>query len=231
MISVSPFGDFRSECERFLRESLRGFPANIWKQLFSNVSVPSLRLELPPDPRFGELSSSVCFELAKLTKTKPLESAEKISKSTDATKFSLIQSVKAASPGYVNFYVNLAKLSALTVESAVSFDAEYGYVKTGSPKKIIVEHTSVNPLHPIHIGQARNPVLGDAIARVLKARGHQVSRHYYVDDVGRQTAVIAYGYEKLGKPKPDGKPDHFIGIIYAITSCLVEINRLKRELE
>jgi len=49
--------------------------------------------------------------------------------------------------------------------------------------------------------------------------------------VGRQTAVIGYGHEKLGKPKPEGKPDHFIGRIYTITSCLVEINRLKRELE
>src|SRR3990170_8298918 len=99
MISVSPFGDFRSECERFLRESLRGFPANIWKQLFSNVSVPSLRLELPPDPRFGELSSSVCFELAKLTKTKPLESAEKISKSAEATKGWLIDCVRGGRAG------------------------------------------------------------------------------------------------------------------------------------
>jgi arginyl-tRNA synthetase len=74
-------------------------------------------------------------------------------------------------------------------------------------------------------------MLGDAIARLLSARGHVVSRHYYVDDVGRQTAVIAYGYEKLGRPKPTEKPDHFIGKIYTITSCLVEINRLKRELE
>jgi arginyl-tRNA synthetase len=74
-------------------------------------------------------------------------------------------------------------------------------------------------------------MLGDALARMLSARGHTVFRHYYVDDVGRQTAVIAYGYEKLGKPKPAEKPDHFIGKIYTITSCLVEINRLKRELE
>ncbi|MEM3640887.1 MAG: arginine--tRNA ligase, partial [Candidatus Bathyarchaeia archaeon] len=64
-----------------------------------------------------------------------------------------------------------------------------------------------------------------------KAMGHKVFRHYYVDDVGRQTAVIAYGYKKLGKPKPEGKPDHFIGKIYTITSCLIEINRLKKELE
>ena len=223
MVSVNPFGDFRSECERLLMESL--------KQLFPDVSVPSFRLALPPDPRFGELSSSICFELAKLTTTKPIESAEQIADTFDAEKFSLIQSVKAASPGYVNFYADLAELSALLMESVSSLDPEYGCVKTDSPKKIIVEHTSVNPLHPIHVGQARNPVLGDSLARVLRARGHQVSRHYYVDDVGRQTAVIAYGYEKLGKPKPEGKPDHFIGIIYTITSCIMEIRRLEHKIE
>ncbi|MEM2118643.1 MAG: arginine--tRNA ligase, partial [Candidatus Bathyarchaeia archaeon] len=133
--------------------------------------------------------------------------------------------------GYINFHVDFAKLAAATFESAETLDAEYGFVKTSSPQKIIVEHTSANPIHPIHIGTARNPMLGDTIARLLKARGHIVYRHYYVDDVGRQTSVVAYGYAKLGKPKPEGKPDHFLGRIYTITSCLVEINRLKKELE
>ncbi|MCM8789196.1 MAG: arginine--tRNA ligase [Candidatus Omnitrophica bacterium] len=94
------------------------------------------------------------------------------------------------------------------------------------PETVIVEHTSVNPVHPIHIGQARNSILGDSLSRILKARGHRVFRHYYIDDVGRQSAVVAYGYSMLGKPKPEGKPDHFIGAIYAITSCLLEIHRL-----
>jgi arginyl-tRNA synthetase len=110
-------------------------------------------------------------------------------------------------------------------------DNAYGYIKTSEPQKILLEHTSVNPIHPIHIGQARNPMLGDAIARILTAHGHKVSTHYYVDDVGRQSAVIAYGYGKLGKPKPEGKPDRFIGAIYAVTSCIMEVQRLKKEVE
>jgi arginyl-tRNA synthetase len=189
-ISITPFGIFRSECRRLLEGSLKG--------LFPDISLSSFRLEIPPNPNFGELSSSMCFELAKLTGTKPLDLAENISARSDTTRPELVDSVKAASPGYVNFYVNLAKITALTMESAFSFDTKYGYVETENSKKIIVEHTSVNPLHPIHVGQARNPVLGDAISRLLKARGHQVFRLYYIDDVGRQTAVIAYGYEKLG---------------------------------
>jgi arginyl-tRNA synthetase len=109
--------------------------------------------------------------------------------------------------------------------------SSYGFAKTDEPVKVIVEHTSVNPLHPIHIGQARNPMLGDALARILTERGHKVSRHYYIDDVGRQSSVIAYGYVKLGKPKPDEKSDSFVGKIYTITSCIVELHRLKKALE
>ncbi len=131
----------------------------------------------------------------------------------------------------MNFHVNFAKLSALTLSSIRQLNSGYGLVKTNEPVKIIVEHTSVNPLHPIHIGQARNPILGDSLARILSSRGHLVSRHYYIDDVGRQSSVIAYGYTKLGNPKPDEKPDHFVGKIYTITSCLVEIKRLKNELK
>ena len=74
-------------------------------------------------------------------------------------------------------------------------------------------------------------MLGDAISRILKKRGHDISSHYYVDDVGRQSAVIAYGYTKLGKPKPDQKPDRFIGGIYTVTSCIMEVKRYKKAVE
>jgi len=222
MVSENPFAVFRLECENVLGDAL--------KRLFPEIQITRIALERPPSPEFGQLSSSLCFELAKQLGEKPLVLAERVVKAIDKSKFSLIERVVPAGGGYVNFHVDFAKFSALTIESARQLDIVYGFAKTDKPLKIIVEHTSVNPLHPIHIGQARNPMLGDAIARMLKSRGHTVLRHYYIDDVGRQTAVIAYGYEKLGKPKPEGKPDHLIGKIYTITSCIVEINRLKKEL-
>jgi arginyl-tRNA synthetase len=222
MVSVNPFAEFRVGCETALKDALT--------RIYPRISIPSIFLESPPSPEFGELSSSICFELAKQTKNKPLEIAKQTVKAIDVSRFPLVQSVKAAGDGYINFYVNFAEFNLLTIESVRALDTEYGYVKADKPRRIIVEHTSVNPIHPIHIGQARNPVLGDALARILKAHGHTVFRHYYVDDVGRQSAVIAYGYEKLGKPKPEGKPDSFIGAIYALTSCIMEIQRLKKEI-
>jgi len=223
MTSEDPFAEFRLECENVLGGAL--------KKLFPEIQIADLGFERPPTPEFGQLASSLCFELAKRVGEKPLVLADGLVEAMDRSRFSLIEHVVPAGGGYINFHVDFSKFSALTIESTRQLDAEYGFVKTGNPLKIIVEHTSVNPLHPIHIGQARNPMVGDTIASMLKSRGHTVFRHYYIDDVGRQTAVIAYGYEKLGKPKPQGKPDHFIGRIYTITSCLVEINRLKKELE
>lgn len=223
MVSENPFAMFHLECEKVLTGALA--------KLFPEIKITRLSLEKPPTSEFGQLASSMCFELSKQVVESPLVLAKRIVDFIDKSRFSLIERVASAGGGYINFHMDFAEFSALTIESARQFDDAYGFVKSESPLKIIVEHTSVNPLHPIHIGQARNPMLGDAVARLLKARGHLVSRHYYIDDVGRQTAVMAYGYNKLGKPRPEGKPDRFIGEIYTITSCLVEINRLKKELE
>jgi arginyl-tRNA synthetase len=188
-------------------------------------------LQIPPNLDFGELSSSIGFEIAKQEGISPYAAT---SGTIDLMTFigsNLAKSAEPAGGGYINFRASWEKLTSLTLESARELDKEYGYVKTSEPRKILLEHTSVNPIHPIHIGQARNPMLGDALARILTERGHNVSRHYYVDDVGRQSAVIAYGYLKLGKPKPEGKPDRFIGEVYTVTSCIMEVKRLKKAVE
>jgi len=222
MTSENPFNVFRSECKIVLEGAL--------KKAFPKLKTVDLALEKPPNPEYGQLASSLCFELAKQFGEEPNVLAERITAATDTSQASLIQRVVPIG-GYINFHIDLAKFAGLVIDSVVQLDSSYGFVKIDKPQRIIVEHTSVNPLHPIHIGQARNPMLGDTLARLLTARGHTVSRHYYIDDVGRQSSVIAYGYLKLGKPKPKGKPDHMIGEIYTVTSCIVEINRLKKELE
>ena len=220
MISDNPFAQFQFACEALLKDAIN--------RLYPDFQLPSILLQVPPNLEFGELAASVCFELAKYAKNNPRTIAEELIQSIDANRFSLVESVQAAGAGYINFHVNSELFSRLTLESIRTLGVNYGYVKTSNPQKILLEHTSVNPVHPIHVGQARNPMLGDALARILKEHGHNVSRHYYVDDVGRQSAVIAYGYLKLGKPKTKDKPDRFIGGIYAVTSCIMEVERLKK---
>jgi arginyl-tRNA synthetase len=221
MVSQNPFNEFRTECQTAL--------AHAFKKVLPEIKIDPLTFSRPPNPEFGQLANSLSFELSKKLNQKPNTIAEALAKALQHRRFNLIERVTSVG-GYVNFHLNHKKFNQLTLQSIVELGAEYGFTKTNQPQKIIVEHTSVNPLHPIHIGQARNPMLGDALARILTARGHTVSRHYYIDDVGRQSSVVAYGYQALGKPRPTEKPDLFVGKIYTVTSCLVEINRLKKAL-
>ncbi len=220
MISENPYDQFRQECQTTLTNAL--------KKTLPEIKTPAITLNKTPNIDYGQLASSLSFELAKKLNEKPLSVAQSLVDAIDKSSFELIEKVSCAGAGYINFYVNFRKFSSITLQSVNQLGSDYGFVKAAKPSKIIVEHTSVNPLHPIHVGQARNPMLGDALARILECRGHEVSRHYYIDDVGRQSSVVAYGYEKLGRPKPTEKPDLFVGKIYTVTSCLVEINRLKR---
>ncbi len=220
-ISKDPFGFFRRECEEAILRAVRN--------LHLEVPVKEVPLDFPPSPELGDLGSSICFELAKKLARPPLEIAEEIAARIQPSEFQLTEEVQAVEPGYINFRINYPKLARIAIKRA-STDPEYGLVKADVPERIIVEHTSANPIHPIHIGAARNPILGDALARLLRARGHDVKVHFYINDVGRQVAILAYGYLKLRR-RIEGKPDQFLGRVYAITNCLVELKSLNRRVK
>ncbi len=134
--------------------------------------------------------------------------------------------------GYLNIEYDTAKTAQLVFNAVRSEGSSYGLVKTDKPKRIVVEHTSANPVHPLHIGHGRNASLGDTLARMLRARGHHVQTRFYINDVGRQVAVLAYGVIKADlKPPKDVKPDHWVGLVYAITHTLLDIELVKKELE
>jgi len=200
-------------------------------KVFPWLYIPSIELKAPPSPKLGELTSPILFELSKKLAKTPKALAKQIMEATELGDAPLVDALKVEGGGYLNFYANYEKLAELTLESAKEIDEAYGHVPEEKPKRIIVEHTSVNPAGPIHVGTARNSVLGDSVSRLLKARGHEVSTHFYVDDVGRQIAVLAYGYKVLGRPKPRGKPDHWVGMIYAITSCVIEVRDLNQRVK
>jgi len=224
-----PFGSFRQECETVLKTAYISFK-KISGHGLPDVDIEST-LEDPPNPTFGHLATSLSFEIGKIQKTKPIEIARMLAeKGRQLAKLDLIESIEATEPGYVNFRANLSRLTELTLKSIQHDGAEYGLLKTHAPEKTVVEHTSANPARPIHIGTAKGAIFGDALARLLAARGHDVRTHFYIDDTGRQVAIMAYGYRLLGEPTPEGKPDHFIGKIYSVTGTLVEIEELKKRI-
>jgi arginyl-tRNA synthetase len=212
---------FNEECLAVLQSAV--------KRSFPDWASKLPRLSIPPTLEFGELASSVAFEVARAQRLKPQQVAEIIAKEVNVREGSLLAAVNCIS-GYINFKLDYRIASKLILTSAVR-DSSYGVEKTSTPARISVEHTSANPSGPLTMGHARNSILGDTLARLLKARGHSVNRRFYVDDVGRQVSILAYGYRLLGEPEPTGKADHWLGLLYAFTNCAVQIEASKKKLQ
>ena len=62
---------------------------------------------------------------------------------------------------------------------------------------MLIEHTSANPNGPFHVGRARNAILGDTLVRLHRLYGNDVRAEYYVDDMGKQVAVLAWALDNL----------------------------------
>ena len=218
----NPFGNIIDECRSLIFRSI-----TIEYPKLSNIEI---KIEEPPSYKFGDLSTNICLQISKELGVPPKEIAEKIAKSIKLPKASIIERVEVAGLGYLNFYLRTDKLVELVINSIKILNTDYGFPKINKPEKILIEHSSINPVHAIHIGQARNSILGDAISRILKVRGHNIETHFYINDAGRQSAIVAYGFDKLENHKSKIKIDHYIGQIYSITSCLIEIQTCKKKL-
>ncbi|MFH1106172.1 MAG: arginine--tRNA ligase [Candidatus Aenigmatarchaeota archaeon] len=173
-----------------------------------------------PKPGFGDLASTICFDLAKRQKQSPQKMAEEIAAGTKIPENSIIERVEAKS-GYLNFFLNPQKFAKAVLDEMEKQKQEYGKYRT-KKKKILVEHTSINPNKAIHIGHARNSCLGDSIARILKFVGHGVQVLNYIDDSGTQVADIIVGFKSLGYPiKTEKKFDQYCG-----DDVYVSVNRV-----
>ena len=219
---MNPLASFREECQRLLTIGL--------KKAFPVTQLPDVKYGQPPTPEMGELSTPVCFQLARTLRQPPNEIAETIIKNLPLETSQLIKSVEAVQ-GYINFHTDTTNYTKLVLEAVIAEDTEYGFVKTENPQKVMVEHTSANPNSPLHIGNARNSILGDSLASLLKKRGHDVVVHFLVNDMGRQVAMATYGWKLMGKPKPVGMAELWVGTIYASVNVVNELIRLKKKLK
>ncbi|MBA3045950.1 MAG: arginine--tRNA ligase [Candidatus Thermoplasmatota archaeon] len=150
-----------------------------------------LPVELPPEG-MGDFAFP-CFPLARELKKSPAEIAKSIAASlgTDA----MFCKIEPSGP-YVNFHIEPEELVRVTVESIMELRENYGNAES-SGIKINLEHTSANPNGPLHVGRARNPIIGDTLARILRRCGHDVTTEFYVDDMGKQQVTLTWGVENL----------------------------------
>lgn len=166
-------------------------------------------LEEPPQEEFGDIAFP-CFELAKTEKRNPQTIAEEIAKKIKISKYPLILKVEARG-GYVNLFFYWEKIAERVLRNILSKRK----IDVGKGKRIMVEYSTPNPVHPIHIGHARTTFLGDAIANTFNYLGYRTIRANYMNDVGLQVAKLVTAYNLWGKNKrPVGKSDMWLWQYY-----------------
>jgi len=195
------------------------------EKLLRSAGVEEPKIELSRDPRYGEISSLAAFELAKKLKKSPNEVASEIVDRIRSDQMELVKDVEAVR-GYINFKANWIKYSEEILKEILEKGERYGSTEIGAGRKIIIEHTSVNPNKPLHVGHARNTCLGDSLARILKFIGYDVIVLNYVDDSGAQMADLILGFTELGyplDPPEEMRFDEYCGdIVYVEVSKKVE---------
>lgn len=206
---MDPIKAFREEVERMVREALLSLEAEV-----------DFEIEIPPE---GIADFALpCFPLAKVMKRSPVDIAEDLA--TRIGRSDLISEVWNER-GYLNFKINEDLLTEITLKEILGSRDSYGRGEA-KDQTILLEHSSVNPTGPIHVGRARNPLIGDTLARCLRFCGYPVTTEYYVNDVGKQVVLLTWGLENLSeeevrKPESD-KEDHRLVVFYQRANELME---------
>jgi arginyl-tRNA synthetase len=151
------------------------------------ADVPEPGLERPRQKEHGDWATNLALVLAPKAGRKPREVAEAIAAHLDDG--GVVDRVEVAGPGFINVFLRTSWLADALRHVLVEGD-RYGRSNAGEGRRVQVEFVSANPTGPLHIGHARNAVLGDAIASLLAATGHRVEREYYYNDAGRQMELF-----------------------------------------
>lgn len=149
---------------------------------------PAIEIGRPKDAAKGDYATSVALQCARAAKMAPLAIAQAIVKHMPPADF--IGAVEAAAPGFINFRL-ASRWLAGQVAAIEAANGHYGDVNLGAGRTCQVEFISANPTGPLHMGSARNAVLGDALANIMAAAGYAVQREYYVNDAGTQMRTFA----------------------------------------
>ncbi|MEM4718305.1 MAG: arginine--tRNA ligase [Desulfurococcaceae archaeon] len=200
------------------------------------IEMGKIKASTTPDPKLGDFGIALHALLKDVEQNRWIDVGTKIAEDlyVQSKEDCWIEKITFVN-GYINVCIDHFNMLYKLVELFTTGKIFDELSSVGKGLKVIVEHTSANPVHPLHIGSGRNSVLGDTYARLLRKLGFNVETRYYVNDLGRQVATLVYGVsivDSSGLKKPvELKIDHWYGVIYALTNILIELSKIMSELK
>ena len=201
------------------------FRAGVRENQWSDAAADKYTVEVPKHENQGDFSTNMALVLAGIEKKNPREIAAQVVERLKNVQ-ELIERVEIAGPGFVNVTIKESVWQQLLKEIDDQQES-YGRSDIGGNRRVMVEFVSANPTGPLSIGHGRQAILGDGIARLLEATGHDVYREYYYNDAGRQMRVLgesvrARYLELIGRDHEFPEDGYQGEYIYDIARKLVE---------
>ena len=145
-------------------------------------------IEHPKEKKFGDLACNAAMILARETGQNPRKLAETIKELVSRNE-DLLESIEIAGPGFLNFTFR-KKFWLDIIKEIEQKNESYGASDIGRGTMVQIEYVSANPTGPLHIGHGRGAAIGDSLARIMRFAGYEISTEYYLNDAGRQMAVL-----------------------------------------
>ena len=176
-------------------------------------------VERPKNRDHGDWATNVAMQVAGRFGLKPREFAEILAPELEALE--AVAKVDIAGPGFINITLNAAAAGQLA-RTIVEAGDRYGAGDELAGQRLNLEFVSANPTGPIHIGGTRWAAVGDSLARVLQARGAQVTREYYFNDHGAQIDRFARSLLASAKGEPAPEDGYGGDYIHQIADAVVK---------
>lgn len=165
-------------------------------------SVDDVGFERPRDPDHGDWASTLALRLAKPARMAPRAIADAVA--THLVLPSSVASVEVAGPGFLNFRLSADHTTSMVRDILARGSSLRPVAPTGV--RVNVEFVSANPTGPLHIGHGRWAAVGDCLAQLLEAVGHEAVREYYLNDAGGQ--IITFGETVVLSARGEPLDDH-----------------------
>ena len=174
-------------------------------------SFPEIVVEKPKDEKMGDFSTNIAMTLARSERKSPKVIAESVAR---YLKVGELSQAEVAGPGFINIKMS-PEFFLERLRNAVKQGEDFGKSDSGQGIKILIEFVSANPTGPLHVGHGRGAAVGDALARILKKAGYDLSTEYYVNDVGNQMNFLGRStwlrYRELMGETIEFPEDHYQG--------------------
>jgi arginyl-tRNA synthetase len=143
----------------------------------------------------ADLQANLAMGLAKRLRMQPRAVGEAIAAALPTGE--VLARVEVAGPGFLN--LTLAGSWVAAAATAMLHDPRFGVPRASSPERVVIDYSAPNVAKEMHVGHLRSTVIGDALARLLAFRGHEVIRQNHVGDWGTPFGMLIEHLLDLGE--------------------------------